>query len=277
MSDHQELWVLGSQTIEVWRDTGDADRPFQRDAGAFIQEGCGARNSVVRLPGGIGWLSSDQKGGPVAFQAVGYAPNRVSTHAVEYRWRHYSQWADAEGFVYEEEGHYFWQLNFPAAGESWVYDVTKATWHRRAFGTSFARHRAACHADVWGKHLVGDYSSSTLWQMSSEFTDDGGTAISRVRRAPFVGAEFVRQTHSAFRLEIEYSASHTVTLSYTNDFGGHWSTPRVPDGLILANGNTDRILGLRWHRLGAFIARAYELVITGPAKVTITGADVEGS
>jgi hypothetical protein len=277
MADHEELWILGTETIEVWRNTGNADFPLQRDAGAFIHQGCGARNSVVRLPGGIAWLAGDAKGGPVAVQAAGFQPKRVSTHAVEYRWRQYSQWADAQAFSYEEEGHYFWVISFPAGGETWVYDTTTSTWHRRGYDTSIARHRGMCHAEQWHKHLVGDYQTSTIWSMSSEFTDDGGTAIPRIRRSPYISTELKRQVHSAFRLECDYSAAHTVTLSYTNDGGNHWSAERPPDGLIIANGQPSRILGLRWNRLGQFIYRVYQITITGPAKVCVTAADIEGS
>ena len=35
ISDHRELWVFGTDSVEVWYDTGGADFPLQRIQGAF--------------------------------------------------------------------------------------------------------------------------------------------------------------------------------------------------------------------------------------------------
>ena len=47
ISDHRELWVFGEQTIEVYYNSGNADFPFERVSGVFIERGCAARHSVA--------------------------------------------------------------------------------------------------------------------------------------------------------------------------------------------------------------------------------------
>jgi len=39
LCDHEELWLIGTETIEIWNNIGDPNFPFQRIAGAFIHEG----------------------------------------------------------------------------------------------------------------------------------------------------------------------------------------------------------------------------------------------
>ena len=272
LADHEDLWIFGSETTEVWRNTGAADFPLERDPGAFVHMGIAAAQTAVRLAGGVGWLGKDARGGPVAYRAQGYVPKRVSTHAVEYAWSLYSTVTDAEAFAYQEHGHEFWQINFPTGNASWVYDANNGLWHQRAYGSGLDRSRARVHAYQYGKHLVGDHTSGVVYALSSNTYTDGGTAVRRIRRAAHVNEELRPISYSSLKIDHEYSASLTHALSWSDDGGVNFSTPRAPDGFDLSHGTAARKLCASWRRLGAGRDRVFEYEVSGNARVAIHGA-----
>lgn len=55
--DHRELWVFGTNSVEVWYDAGTADFPLARVQGAFNELGCAATFSVAKLDNALFWLA----------------------------------------------------------------------------------------------------------------------------------------------------------------------------------------------------------------------------
>ncbi|MCV5997943.1 hypothetical protein, partial [Enterococcus faecalis] len=59
LSDHREIFLFGTETIEVWYNSGASDFPFERNQGAFIEKGCGARYSVAKQNNTVYFIGSD--------------------------------------------------------------------------------------------------------------------------------------------------------------------------------------------------------------------------
>ena len=59
LSDHREVFMFGTETIEVWYNSGAADFPLERNQGAFIEKGCGARYTVAKQNNTIYFVGSD--------------------------------------------------------------------------------------------------------------------------------------------------------------------------------------------------------------------------
>jgi hypothetical protein len=70
--DHRELWLFGTDSVEVWYDAGTADFPLVRIQGAFNELGCAAAYSVAKLDNGLFWLGSDARGQGIVYRANGY-------------------------------------------------------------------------------------------------------------------------------------------------------------------------------------------------------------
>lgn len=180
ITNHRELWLLGSQTSEVWVNTGSITilEPLQ---GVFIEGGSGAVYSAAQLDNTIVWMDSDVRGDAVIRRANGYTPERISTHAVEYALNTYEKLDDAIGFSYSEEGHAYYLLYVPAADVTWVYDANAQLWHERANWNTDTMlwepwtGRAHCFAAGWsgrGVHLIGDRQSGVIYQLSlDKFSD----------------------------------------------------------------------------------------------------------
>lgn len=273
LADHEELWIFGtSESTEIWRNTGNADFPLERDPGAMIHMATCAPESVIRLALGVAWLGQTSEGGPVAYRAQGYVPQRVSTHAVEAEWDTYSTVADAESVTYRVRGHEMWEISFPTANRTWVYDALTGLWHRRAFGAGYDRSRVRCHAKQFGYDIVGDYATGTLYKQSLAYYTDAGTASPRVRRAPHITDGMRKIFYPQFDLLMEDNSALTTTLSYSNDGGQHFTTPRQEDGRKRSHGNSANILSRQWRRCGSGSDRVFELVVSGNARVCLIDA-----
>lgn len=279
---NRNFWLLGDETTEVWFDSGNNLTPFQYIQGSMSQIGCAATFSVVNMGNTIIWLGKDQNGTGMIYQANGYQPQRISTHAVELAIQNYSTISDAIGFSYQESGHYFYFLTFPTASATWCYDMTTQLWHERAYlsNGTFQRHRANCQAFAYGMNIVGDYSNGNLYQMTSNVYSDNGNAIPRQRVAPHISKDMNRLIHSKFQLDFEpgigidgsgQGVNPQVILEWSNDGGKTWSNQHWTSLGAEGTTNTRAI----WRRLGQGRNRVYRVTITDPVKVVMIGAEIE--
>jgi hypothetical protein len=191
--DHREPWFWGGKKAIGFYNAGAGFPPFIPIQGAFMESGSGATFATVQADNSVFWLDQDERGFMVARRLNGYAGDRVSTHAVELAWQQYKTSSDAVGWTYQEQGHTFWLLYFPTANATWVYDISQGLWHQRGFwiaanGTYIAD-RAMCHTFNFGKHLVGDWASGNIYDLSSNYYDDDGAVIRGNRRTPSLQSE----------------------------------------------------------------------------------------
>jgi hypothetical protein len=281
LSNGRELWMFGDNTTEIFYDSGDADMPFQRIQGAFVEYGCAAKHSVAKLNNTVIWLGKNALGGGQVFMATGYQPQRISTHAVEQAIQSYSTISDATAYAYQENGHSFYVLNFSVAQTTWVFDMTTNLWHERAYNNQgvLERHRASSHAYVFAKHIVGDYLTGKLYELSSAVYSDNGVEIVRRRVTPHLTQELVRIFYNSFQLDIEagtgldgvqQGTDPQAMLQFSDDSGRTWSNEKwVSFGKI---GQTKK--RALWRRLGSSRDRVFRITITDPVRVTLIGAEL---
>lgn len=163
--DHSEVWLFGTNTIEVWYDSGATDFPLQRIQGAFNELGCAATFSVAKLDNGLFWLGADERGQGIVYRNNGYTGQRVSTHAVEWQIQQYETISDAVAYTYQQDGHSFYVLSFPTAEATWVYDVAANAWHERAgwVNGEYVRHRGNTQTFFNGYNVIGDYQNGNIY------------------------------------------------------------------------------------------------------------------
>jgi hypothetical protein len=196
--DHREAWLFGTNSVEVWYNSGEADFPLTRIQGAYNEIGCIAPYSVAKMDNSVFWLGADARGQGIVYRANGYQGVRVSTHAVEFAIQQYGNLADAVGYTYQQDGHTFYVLNFTDADTTWVYDAATGSWHERAAyrNGDFKRHRANNHARFNGDPTLGDYENGNIYQFSLEVYEDAGVTQKWLRswRALPTGANNLNRT-----------------------------------------------------------------------------------
>ena len=284
--DHREAWLFGTDSTEVWYNSGEADFPLTRIQGAFNEIGCAAPYSVAKLDNGIFWLGADARGQGIVYRANGYTGQRISTHAIEYAIQSYPTISDAIAYTYQQEGHAFYVLVFPTAGKTWVYDVAVNAWHERAGFSdgAFTRHRSNCHANYQGIPHVGDYQNGKVYVFDlSTFTDDNQPQKwLRSWRALPPGANNLKRTvHHTLQLDCEtgvgvltgQGSDPQVMLRFSDDGGHTWSNEKWT-GMGAIGAYQRRAI---WRRLGMTVKlrdRVYEVSGTDPVKIVILGADL---
>ena len=206
--DHREVWLYGTNSVEVWYDAGNADFPLQRIQGAYNEIGCAATFSVAKLDNGLFWLGADARGQGIVYRANGYTGQRISTHAIEYAIAQYPIISDAVAYTYQQEGHAFYVLTFPSANATWVYDVSTQAWHERAafFNGQFLRHRSNCQMAFNSEIVVGDFANGNLYAFDLDVYADNGSPqkwLRSWRALPSGQNNLTRTAHHSLQLDCE--------------------------------------------------------------------------
>ena len=284
--DHREVWLFGTNSVEVWYDSGNSDFPLERIQGAFNEIGCAAPYSIAKLDNGIFWLGSDARGNGIVYRANGYTGQRVSTHAIEFAIQSYSTISDAIAYTYQQEGHAFYVLIFPTGNATWVYDVATGAWHERAgFNNGqFMRHISNCQMNYNNEIVVGDYASGNIYAFDLDVYADNGAEqkwLRSWRALPSGQNNLTRTAQHVVQLDCEsgvglntgQGSNPQVMLRWSDDGGHTWSNEHWASmGGIGAYGT--RVI---WRRLGMtekLRDRVYEVSGTDPVKIAIIGAEL---
>jgi hypothetical protein len=260
IANFREVWAFGTNSIEVWSDTGATDFPLQRIPGAFNELGCAAPYSIAKMDNGLFWLGRDRRGQGIVYRANGYAGQRISTHAVEWQIQQYSDLSDAVAYTYQQDGHSFYVLIFPTANTTWVYDVATQAWHERAGfdNGSFTRHRSNCQMTFGNNVIVGDYQNGNIYAFDLEDYSDNGSIQKWLRswRALPTGQNNLKRTaQHSLQLDIEsgtgLNGSMIVEVIYLQTEDGDYLVTESGDRLIaeqqtvITQGSDPEVM-LRW-------------------------------
>jgi len=292
LCDHEELILFGTESTEIWQNTGAAEFPFQRIPGAFIQDGSVAIYAPCSVGPSFCWLGGGADGQTRAYMSQGLQPVRISTHAQEWAWNapDFSV-RDAVSYSYVNAGHLHWVINFWEQEKTWVYDFNTQLWHERGrwnqSGTNFLRYQAWYHVFIpeWGdggKHIVGNYETGNLYEMSSNLYDDDGLAMQCQRAFPHLINE--NQYHYDHRLEVlvEMGALNAgdpipiLGLDWSDDHGHTWTTAQLGRLMAMA-GSGDYLKRGVFRRLGKSRDRVYRVGVNAHTKVALIDTFLEAT
>ena len=284
--DHREVWLFGTQSVEVWYDAGTTPFPLARIQGAVNEFGCAATFSVAKLDNTLFWLGSESRGQGVRYRPNGYIGQRISTHAVEYAIQSYGTISDAIAFSYQQDGHLFYVLTFPTAQKTWVYDVATGAWHERAgfANGQFIRHRANCQMFFNNQVVVGDFQNGNIYAYDLDQLSDVDFPqkwLRSWRALPTGTNNYKRTAQHTLQLNCETGVGvitgqgndPQVMLRWSDDGGHTWSNEHWTSmGKIGSYGYR-----AFWRRLGMtekLRDRVYEVSGTDPVKLAIMGAEL---
>lgn len=273
-----QVWLLGETTTEIWGLTRDADSPFERLDGTYIDLGCLAPLSVVQIGQRLAWVANDY----TVRLAAGYDTTVISSHAVASAIARLADPTAIEASVIDVRGHQMLRLN--SAEWTWVYDATDGygTWHEER-SVGLTRRRAAYGAKFGQKQVTGDVTTGQLWTWDADYGVDGASPLMcRIVTAP----------QHVYPGEVEFNALYVdgvagsglntpgvsqtedpVMLVRDSDDGDTWSSElALPIGR-LGQTRTRTVA----HQLGTSgeDGRAFELVWDAAANKAIMAASVD--
>lgn len=284
ISSNQNLHLFGTQSTEIFYNSGDADSPWQRIQGAVSDVGCSAAHSIARLLSQVYWVGGDKDGQGIVYRMNGYQAERVSTPSIEQVIRSIpvSDLANARAWTYQQGGHGFYCLNLPGIDSTWVFDSSTQLWHERSYRNLWSdeRHRADCHALAFGKNVVGDYETGEIYELSQTTYTDDGDEIVRIRQAPHLTSGLKRLFHKSIQIDMEMGVGLNgegqgvdpkVMLDWSDD-GGH----SFKDEILLSIGKIgQKTVRAIARRLGSSRDRVYRVKVSDPVKVVFIGAEID--
>ena len=277
IADNRELFIFGTETLEVWYNSGDTDNTFQRFQGGFKQHGCVAKDSPARFDNSVIWLSRNDRGdGEVVMLGEGYQPRIVSSVEVNYQINNYANIEDAFGYSYQHEGHEFYVLTFPAANKTWAYDASTKEWHQRShfIGDIPSRERYNCHVFAFGEHLFGDFLNGNIYKLDGSIGTFDGAAVPRERTTISISDEENRRRLVSMQLDMEEGIGSGNTanddifeLSYSKD-GGHTFSNLVQRNAGEGGDWARRVI---WRRLGQARNWIFRITTKTPKRPVLKG------
>lgn len=200
---HIQQWLFGTETTEVWYNSGASAFPFERVSGVLIPYGIDSAASAASAADHLFWLTNTLQVG----MSEGLSARIISTPQIDYQIASYSTTSDAIGYCYTLEGHICYVLTFPTAGATWVFDLTTGLWHEwqswTTAPTTYGRHRGNCYAYFNGKHLVGDHTNGMIYELSFDAFDDIFGTIQSVRTTAPLSKENKRLFFNNLQVDFE--------------------------------------------------------------------------
>jgi hypothetical protein len=173
---HGELILWGGNHIEYWQDNGGSPFPFQQLVGTAQDWGLAAVNSRAHFNNTIAFLGLNQQGQVQVMQLNGYQPQRMSDNNIEHIINGFTVVSDAISFAYNTDGHPMYQITFPSANRSFLYEGLTNLWSEVQTGVTAnpARHMAQLSASFNNESYVSDSTSGQIYFFDiNTFTDNG--------------------------------------------------------------------------------------------------------
>ena len=208
------VYLFGEQTTELWYNASgtDAVNPFKPQTTIGI--GIKAAHTIARTGDSLIWLSTDDKGMARVSIATGAQTKPVSTYALENEWNSYSDLSDAYAFIYEQDGHTFYEITFPTGDRTFVYDLLQNAWHERESynGGAGGRHKVRHSAYFAGFTLVGDDTTGSLYAYDTSVSLDNTDPIVRQRDTQHISSQTdVSIRHKKIVLEFDSGVGTAIT------------------------------------------------------------------
>lgn len=288
-------WLFGQTSVEVHYDTGEYPGTWARYEGAIIETGCSAKYSVKRYMNNVYWIGSDRTGTVGVFTNNGFAPQRISTRGIEQIMQSMSNYTDAIGLTWAENGHAFYMIHFPTGDRTLVYDIVTGVWHERTYlyrqdGTTH-RWKGNYVAYFNGQVVFGDnvtdalYVSDQYYYVNDDPTGNTVNYIKCVKTTPigFQSGKMVRYKSIqpmlaqgvglAQNTDWGVGEDPKIIIQASNDSGNTWTQGRL--SFVGKRGEYDRRSRLTtW---GMARNRVWSLTYTEPTPYILIGllADIQ--
>jgi hypothetical protein len=124
------ILVMGQTVTEFWTDTGAQLFPYQRSNQISIDYGCLNAATIAETDELIVWLAQNEKSGPIIMYTNGGMPEKITTDGIDYLFSQLQNPADSRAFIYRQDGHLIYHINFYTDNLSLFYDFnTKKFFH----------------------------------------------------------------------------------------------------------------------------------------------------
>lgn len=270
------LIVFCEQHIEPWQNQGLSPQPFVPILSAVSEYGLAAIFSRAHVDESIIFLAQTREGQKQFMQMKGFSLRNITDPDIGDIVNGFTTTSDAVAMSWEKDEHKFYQITFPTANRSFIYDCSTGIWGEMQTGSSVTptRHLANFSAYYAGNTYFSDSVSSTIYTMDPNRYDDNGSVIVRELITRHVLSQFNRIRVACLFLDMEtgvglqsgQGSNPQIMLQYSKDDGRTWSAERwVSLGAI-----GQYITRVIWRRFGSTRTATFRIRMTDPVKFVIT-------
>jgi hypothetical protein len=269
--DHGEVVLFGTESFEVFYNSGASDFPLTSVSSGAGEFGCPYPYGPQKKDNSIFFPSHDGK----VIRLSGYQPQVVSTPVVEQAMQRATD-RNFIGITWDEPGHSFYGIK--SADFAFVYDISTGLWHERA-SHGHDSWRWNCAALAYGHWIIGDDESDSLGKLSGDVFTEFGDVLRAEATSPPVGEDNKRIAHSRVELVFEQGvglivgqgSDPQVMLQFSDDGGRTWSNEHWRSLGAYGRFKTRTV----WHRMGMSRDRIYRYSITDPVRRNLILATTE--
>lgn len=277
--NHNELFVCGQETIELFQNVGGAGFPFQRIPGANVQKGVHAKFSIVEFDNTFVFAGGGRNEKTAIWKISGSSSAiKMSTDAIDTQIQKFNEAEIKDSFAltWSERGQFLVSFTFESTripSKTFVYNATASAlaggsiWFEQQTGVDDNRYRVQSIVRAFGKLLVGDQSTGIIGEIDQGTLTYYGEPILRQSITSPFSADGVELFAGSFEATFQAGVGLTngldpqVRLADSND-GGHTFKNERSRGIGKIGEYGQRAV---WERQGSFpVARTISLTITDP-------------
>jgi hypothetical protein len=134
--DHGYVILWGQNSVEFWQNNGASTFPYAPLRSVAQEFGLAARFSRVKINNTMIFLARNPQGQVQVMMGQGFQPVDISSPDITNIINGFLTVSDAVALAYMVDGHPMYQINFPIAGRSFLYDCTSNFWSEVQTGTA---------------------------------------------------------------------------------------------------------------------------------------------
>lgn len=198
---HNELFIIGTETIELFQNIGGADFPFQRIQGANIQKGAHAKFGIVGLDETFAFVGGGQDELSAIYQVAGSTrANKISTPAIDNAIQKFTrdEIENTISMTYFDRGSQIAIWTFKSdriSDRTFAYNATTSritgipSWFEFQTGLTDNRWNPNSIVVAYGKILAGLTTGQIVELDKNTYTDLGSPILREFTSGPFTNEE----------------------------------------------------------------------------------------
>lgn len=173
-------YVMGKTVTEPWFDFGLQLFPYQRQTSQNYDYGCLNPATIAYTDEIVVWLGQNEKTGPIIVYSAGDMPQKISTDGIDFLFSELTNPSDSQAFIYRQDGHLFYHINFYTDNLSLFYDFNKKKFYH-ASDENLNYFIANEVAFFNNQYYFTTKNNGNLYAFDTTFTTYDGKEIPRIR------------------------------------------------------------------------------------------------
>jgi len=272
-----EVYLIGSQTMEVWYLSGQTG-VFARRPSSTVFRGTIAKYTPLFCDNALWYLDDTRR----LVRIEGRSP-KVMSEPFDREIQKLDVVSDARLNLCEWEGKNWLILNFPTEGRTFVIDYRTGlymgewTW----WNLALAQHErwignCVCYSDEWNKYLIGSRKESKIYTMNADTYTDNGDMIKFEKKTGHVSYQTIKDKRSyryTYRIKRGFGGTSTPYMIEKHRDNGkqEWSTERMID--LGLEGDYESVRKL--HGMGHYRTRQTHFSVTDNCPVLMVETEEE--